>query len=113
MSGCVNEGPDKRLLKGLTCRLQGWLSFRSKRAPKTLLHAGPIFVGWPLVVAVNSQHGEKYFHARLGWRWDAHPETEPEQGGWYIFSAAAKDLDHPIEFWKDPPPPESQRRATA
>ena len=114
MPECINEGPDKRLLRGLTCRLQGWLSFRSQSPPKKILETGSVFIGWPPVLAINIRHdsdapkadpgGHKYLHVRLGWRWDAHPASEPDRGGWYILSAALKDLDHKLMFWRDPAP---------
>lgn len=100
---CVNEGPDKRWFKPIVCPFQNLVSFRSFREPIGIDAAGFVFIGvWPPNIAVNIPlKPRKYLHGRLGYRWDAYPDTEPEKGCWFIASAAAKVLPYKLLYWRD------------
>lgn len=103
--GFVNQGDDLRSFGRFAAFLQHCLSFNPKNFKTNpyvpLYNDTVIFTsGLPPYLVINielrptAEMPERYFHARLGWRYDQHWGNT----GGYIISAAAKVVDHKLIY---------------
>src|SRR6266704_3352341 len=75
--GCPNEGPDRRALGKIGCKLQRVLSFHSTHLPKWLLakHGddGGVRIGFafpPYFISQTQNDDGTWNSVRFGWRYD-------------------------------------------